>query len=70
MDSAKARIDWSAVEIVTIPPPPRARCPECCCDSQILVRSLRGADGSTTRYAICRSCSEPFVIVVDPDEKL
>lgn len=62
-----SRIDWSQCEIVTIAPPPKARCPECGCDANILVRSLRGGDGSVTRYALCRRCQEPFVIVVDPE---
>jgi hypothetical protein len=63
----RERIDWSEVPIVFIKAPPRAQCQACgSLSTPTIVRSEQGGDGSVSRRAICRECSEPFLIVVEP----
>jgi hypothetical protein len=45
-----------------------AACPACGAGKPLIVRSEANGDGSTTRKAICRRCSERFKIVVELPE--
>jgi transcriptional regulator NrdR family protein len=47
---------------------PRCRCPVCGSTGYpILVRTCTESDGSVSRRAICRGCSQRFVIVIDTE---
>ncbi|BBO34731.1 hypothetical protein [Lacipirellula parvula] len=60
-------VDWTNVPTVEIPPPPKAYCPACQSGDFTIVRSMGDqGDGSVFRRCVCRSCSAPFLVVVDP----
>ena len=60
-------IDWTTVPTVEIPPPPKAYCPTCQSGSFTIIRTMGDqGDGAVFRRCICRECSEPFLVVVDP----
>lgn len=59
-----ARINWSSCPIAFARRPP---CPCCGSDATpITIKSLpRESDGSRARHVVCKSCSKPFVLVVE-----
>lgn len=59
------RIDWTAVECVTVPIV-RPACPYCGGLEFIHVRGERNGDGSSTEKVICAGCSTPYKIVREP----
>ncbi len=59
------RSRWQSCPVCIIP---RPRCPYCgTVRPPIIVRSLAGGDGSTTRHCICRDCSQDYCIVLEID---
>lgn len=56
---------WTDAPCIFIEAP---ACPACQALRPIIVRSEANGDGSTTRKAICRRCSERFKIVVELPE--
>jgi hypothetical protein len=57
--------EWADVPAIVVYAP---ACPSCRALRPIIVRSEANGDGSTTRKAICRRCSERFKIIVElPD---
>jgi hypothetical protein len=56
---------WHNVPCVFIVAP---HCPVCFAGRPIIVRSEANGDGSKTRKAVCRRCSEKFKIVVELPE--
>jgi hypothetical protein len=61
-ESRRARIKWADTPIVTIKVVV-PRCPFCWSKEFIHWRGQNNGDRSTTEWAICRACSEPFRIV-------
>lgn len=60
------RIRWATVPRVHIP---RAKCPYCSTlDAPVFVKSTDQGDGSIYRRLICKRCSSPWALVLDPDE--
>ena len=56
---------WSGVPCLSIAPP---HCPFCRSLRPITVRSVANGDGSTTRYSVCRQCSQRFLLIVELDD--
>ncbi len=59
------RIDWSTVEVVFVT---RPQCPHCHALEYVTTKSEPNGDGTVTRKAICRTCSQPFKISVELPE--
>lgn len=61
------RINWSDTPLQFIQAPPPVLCPFCLTDEPPLhQRSEDQGDGSILRKHICRNCSEPFRVVIEP----
>lgn len=63
-----SRYDWSAAPTITIfvhPPDPPSPCPACGHAKPIISRTEANGDGSSTRKAICRRCSQRFKVAVE-----
>jgi hypothetical protein len=59
-------VQWDSVPMLFVP---LVRCPSCTSpDGHTIVRTFTEADGSITRRCICRACSRPFLLIVDPTE--
>lgn len=56
---------WANTPVVFVMAP---ACPACAALRPIIIRSEANGDGSTTRKAVCRRCSERFKIVVELPE--
>lgn len=57
-------VDWSVAPMAFVVAP---HCPRCGALRPIIVRSMpREADGSSSRRCVCRKCSRPFVLVIEP----
>jgi hypothetical protein len=64
----RPRIDWASVPITFIPPAPAPACPACGQLGHRIIRSQgRETDGSISRRCVCRHCSAPFLVVVEPE---
>jgi hypothetical protein len=46
---------------------PATVCPHCGSDDAVATRSIASSDGSRTRRMRCRTCGEPFFLVIEED---
>lgn len=59
------RVDWAAAPMVFVP---MATCAHCGSTKYDTRRSLDNGDGSRTKLAVCRTCSQPFKIAAELPE--